>query len=295
MGELLIVTGMSGAGKTVALKSLEDMGYYCVDNLPIPLIGKFSELMGEAKTAERAALGIDIRSGRELPELRKILDERGEDGKSPYEILYLDASEDCLIKRYKETRRAHPLSRDGRLETGIGAEREKLSWLKSRADIIIDTTRMLQKDLRRELFRIFRESHRYENLQCTILSFGFKYGIPEDLDLLFDVRFLPNPYYIPELRGRSGLEQPVRDYVLGDGVAELFLKKLYDMIRFLIPHYIAEGKNQLVIGIGCTGGRHRSVTIAELLFRELSKDADYGLRIDHRDLEQSESGKRSGT
>lgn len=287
MGKLLIVTGMSGAGKTIALKALEDMGYYCADNLPIPLIEKFAELFLEGKSSSKnAALGIDIRSGSDLPQLREVFDDWDIRGRVEYELLFLDASDDVLIKRFKETRRAHPLSKDGRVETGIQAERQALLWLKERADVIIDTSRLLTKELRRQLADIFLKNREYENLQVTILSFGFKYGIPEDADLLFDVRFLPNPYYVQELRSHTGLEESVQFYVQQDGVAEVFLNKLYDMLTFLIPHYIEEGKNQLVIGIGCTGGKHRSVTVAELLYGRLRKNADYGLRIDHRDIER---------
>ena len=287
MGKLLIVTGMSGAGKTIALKALEDMGYYCADNLPIPLIGKFAELFLEGKSSSRnAALGIDIRSGDDLPALREVFDDWDIRGRVDYELLFLDASDEVLIKRFKETRRAHPLSKDGRVETGIQAERQALLWLKERANVIIDTSRLLTKELRRQLADIFLKNREYENLQVTILSFGFKYGIPEDADLLFDVRFLPNPYYVQDLRSHTGLEENVQSYVQQDGVAEIFLGKLYDMLSFLIPHYIEEGKNQLVIGIGCTGGKHRSVTIAELLYRRMRETADYGLRIDHRDIER---------
>lgn len=285
MGKILIVTGMSGAGKTIALKSLEDMGYYCVDNLPIPLIEKFAELISDgSSTFQKAAIGIDVRTGLDLPLLKEVFDNWDIHGKIDYNVVFLDASDDVLIKRFKETRRAHPLSKDGRVETGIDAERQTMKWLKEKADYIIDTSHMLTKELRAQLSDIFEAHHLYENLQVTILSFGFKYGIPEDADLLFDVRFLPNPYYVQELRTHTGLEQGIRDYVCRDGIAGEFLEKLYDMISFLIPHYIKEGKNQLVIGIGCTGGKHRSVTIAELLYQQLKKTADYGLRIDHRDI-----------
>lgn len=278
---------MSGAGKTVALKSLEDMGYYCVDNLPIPLIGKFAELITDGNAEiSKAALGVDIRSGKDLPMLKEVFDDWDIKGRVEYEILFLDASDEVLLKRFKETRRAHPLSKDGRVETGIREERTVLSWLKERADYIIDTSHLLTKELRAQLQDIFLKNAEYENLQVTILSFGYKYGIPEDADLLFDVRFLPNPYYVPELKHHSGLEEPVQKYVCQDGVAAEFMVKLLDLLRFLIPHYISEGKNQLVIGIGCTGGHHRSVTIAEMLFQELKKNADYGLRIDHRDIEK---------
>ena len=285
MGKLLIVTGMSGAGKTIALKSLEDMGYYCVDNLPIPLVDKFAELITDGnEQITKAALGIDVRSGKDLPLLKEIFDEWDIKGNVDYEVVFLDASDETLLKRFKETRRAHPLSKDGRVETGIEAERQEMDWLKENAGFIIDTTRLLTKELRAQLADIFEKNRAYENLQVTILSFGFKYGIPEDSDLLFDVRFLPNPYYVQELKTHTGLEQCIKDFVQKDGVADEFLEKLKDMVKFLIPHYIEEGKNQLVISIGCTGGKHRSVTIAELLYQSLSKSADYGIRIDHRDI-----------
>jgi UPF0042 nucleotide-binding protein len=285
MGKLLIVTGMSGAGKTIALKSLEDMGYYCVDNLPIPLVDKFAELITDGNDQiTKAALGIDVRSGKDLPLLKEIFDEWDIKGNVDYDVVFLDASDETLLKRFKETRRAHPLSKDGRVETGIEAERQEMDWLKDNAGFIIDTTRLLTKELRAQLADIFEKNRAYENLQVTILSFGFKYGIPEDSDLLFDVRFLPNPYYVQDLKTHTGLEQCIKDFVQKDGVADEFLTKLNDMVRFLIPHYIEEGKNQLVISIGCTGGKHRSVTIAELLFQSLSKSADYGIRIDHRDI-----------
>ncbi len=285
MGKLLIVTGMSGAGKTIALKTLEDMGWYCVDNLPIPLLDKFADLITEGDgQISKSALGIDIRSGRELPILKEVLTRWDEKGRLDYQTVFLDASDEVLIKRFKETRRAHPLSKDGRVETGIAAERKALSWLKKKSDFIIDTSHLLTKELRAQLTDIFESNREYENLQVTILSFGFKYGIPEDADLLFDVRFLPNPYYVAELKEHTGLEPEIQSYVCQNGVADEFLGKLYDMINFLIPHYIFEGKNQLVIGIGCTGGRHRSVTIAEMLYKELKKTADYGIKIDHRDI-----------
>ncbi|WP_036611978.1 RNase adapter RapZ [Oribacterium sp. P6A1] len=285
MGKLLIVTGMSGAGKTIALKSLEDMGYYCVDNLPIPLVEKFAELITDGnEQITKAALGIDVRSGKDLPLLKEIFDDWDIKGNVDYDVLFLNASDETLIKRFKETRRAHPLSKDGRVETGIEAERQEMGWLKDNADFIIDTSHLLTKELRKQIANIFEENRAYENLQVTILSFGFKYGIPDDADLLFDVRFLPNPYYVPELKTHTGLDQDVRDFVKKDGTAEEFLIKLHDMISFLIPHYIEEGKNQLVIGIGCTGGKHRSVTIACLLYERLKKNADYGLRLDHRDI-----------
>ena len=284
MGKLLIVTGMSGAGKTIALKSLEDMGFYCVDNLPISLVEQFAVLVSERE--EEAALGIDIRSGRDLPLLSSIFLQWKKKGSIDFSILFLDCRDEVLLKRYKETRRAHPLSRDGRIETGIRAERRALEWLKDSADHIIDTSYLLTRELRGQLHDIYVKDQNYEDLQVTILSFGFKYGIPEDCDLLYDVRFLPNPYYVSELKQETGKNPLVRDYVMSDGAAAVFLEKLTDMLAFLLPRYIREGKNQLVVGVGCTGGKHRSVTIAELLYQGMKKSGSYGLRLEHRDMEK---------
>ena len=282
---LVIVTGMSGAGKSTALKMLEDMGYFCVDNLPVPLIPKFAELLAVPGTEmNKAALGVDIRSGQSFQELAnvlKVLDEGG----CQYEILYLESSDDVLVKRYKETRRFHPLAgSDGRVEDGLKRERELLGFLKKKADYLVDTSHMLTRELKAELNKIFVQNKEYKNLYITVLSFGFKYGIPNDADLVFDVRFLPNPYYIEELRPMSGNDQPVRDYVMNNDTAKQFLTKLTDMVEFLIPNYISEGKTQLVIGIGCTGGKHRSVTLANELYEALKKTDSYGVRIEHRDI-----------
>ena len=282
---LVIVTGMSGAGKSTALKMLEDMGYFCVDNLPVPLIPKFAELLAVPGTEmNKAALGVDIRSGQSFQELAnvlKVLDEGG----CQYEILYLESSDDVLVKRYKETRRFHPLAgSDGRVEDGLKRERELLGFLKKKADYLVDTSHMLTRELKAELNKIFVQNKEYKNLYITVLSFGFKYGIPNDADLVFDVRFLPNPYYIEELRPMSGNDQPVRDYVMNNDTAKQFLTKLTDMVEFLIPNYISEGKTQLVIGIGCTGGKHRSVTLANELYEALKKTESYGVRNEHRDI-----------
>ena len=282
---LVIVTGMSGAGKSTALKMLEDMGYFCVDNLPVPLIPKFAELLAVPGTEmNKAALGVDIRSGQSFQELAnvlKVLDEGG----CQYEILYLESSDDVLVKRYKETRRFHPLAgSDGRVEDGLKRERELLGFLKKKADYLVDTSHMLTRELKAELNKIFVQNKEYKNLYITVLSFGFKYGIPNDADLVFDVRFLPNPYYIEELRPMSGNDQPVRDYVMNNDTAKQFLIKLTDMVEFLIPNYISEGKTQLVIGIGCTGGKHRSVTLANELYEALKKTDSYGVHIEHRDI-----------
>ena len=283
----VIVTGVSGAGKTSALKMLEDAKYFCVDNLPIPLLEKFASLMPEihGEDVQNVALGIDARSGRSLDELEIVLDRMRKAGYD-FEILFLDAQDSVLVKRYKETRRSHPLAMGGRVDDGIRMEREKMRFLKERADYIIDTSMLLTRELRKELEKIFLQDARYKNMYVTVLSFGFKYGIPEDADLVFDVRFLPNPYYDEHLRPLTGQVQAVRDYVMRGTTAEIFLKKLYDMIDFLLPNYINEGKNQLVIAVGCTGGKHRSVTIARALYEHLEAVGEYGIRIDHRDIEK---------
>lgn len=283
----VIVTGMSGAGKSTALKMLEDMGYFCVDNLPVPLIPKLSELFVVPGTEmNKAALGVDIRSGQSFEELEQVLSELDASAVK-YEILYLESSDDVLIKRYKETRRFHPLSgSSGRVDRGIKKERERLEFLKKKADYLIDTSHMLTRELKHELNKIYVQNKEYKNLYVTVLSFGFKYGIPSDADLVFDVRFLPNPYYIEELRSLSGNDSAVRSYVMKNEKAGIFLNKLVDMIKFLIPDYITEGKTQLVIGIGCTGGKHRSVTLANELYEALRQTENYGVRIEHRDIEK---------
>lgn len=290
--ELVIVTGMSGAGKTVALKMMEDMGYYCVDNLPIPLMEKFAQLiLNSHGQQEKVALGIDIRSGEDLSIMGEVLDSWKETGVS-YRILFLEAGDQTLIKRYKETRRSHPLSGSGRIDQGIAREREKLAFLKQKADFIIDTSQLLTRELRQELEQIFERNGSFANLFITVLSFGFKYGIPSDADLVFDVRFLPNPYYEEDLRFKTGEEKEVQDYVREGGTAEEFLKKLTDMLEFLIPNYVLEGKNQLVIAVGCTGGRHRSVTIADSLYGRLKGIKGVGLKIDHRDIDKDNKTKK---
>lgn len=279
----VIVTGISGAGKSSVLKMLEDMGYFCVDNLPVRLIPKLTKIVIEENdTVDRAALGIDIRNMEGLAELAGILDEMQEEGYR-YEILFLDAEDSVLIKRYKETRRNHPLALQGRVDKAISAEREELAFIRKRADYIIDTSHMLIRDLKKEVDRIFLDKEEYENFYVTILSFGFKYGIPEDSDLVFDVRFLPNPYYIADLKPLTGNDRAVYDYVLSSPQAQIFERQLFEMIEFLIPNYIIEGKNQLVISIGCTGGKHRSVTMANALAKHM-KQLPYGVKVEHRDI-----------
>lgn len=283
--KFVILTGMSGAGKSTAIKMMEDIGFYCVDNLPIPLLEKFVELTDLQQNLElqKVAVGIDIRSGQALEELRSVLDRIKANGGS-YEILFLDADDAVLVKRYKETRRNHPLAGGERVDKGIAVERKRLAFLKERADYIIDTSQLLTRELKAELDKIFVQNQDYKNLFITILSFGFKYGIPADSDLVFDVRFLPNPYYVEGLRAKTGNDREIQEYVLQFKEAHEFLHQLETMLNFLIPNYITEGKNQLVISIGCTGGKHRSVTLANELYRLLSVRKEYGLKIEHRDI-----------
>ncbi|MCM1106010.1 MAG: RNase adapter RapZ [Blautia sp.] len=281
---LVIVTGMSGAGKSTAMKMMEDMGFFCIDNLPIPLLDKLVDFTMTFHTETRKiAIGTDVRSGDGLDrveEMMRMLSEKD----AHCEILFLDAEDNVLVKRYKETRRSHPLAQGERVDKGIEKERRKLAQLKTQADYIIDTSRLLTRELKSELERIFVRDEDYKSLFVTILSFGFKYGIPADSDLVMDVRFLPNPYYIEELRPKTGNDVEIQQYVMQFKEAGIFLDKLSELIDFLIPHYISEGKNQLVISIGCTGGKHRSVTLANELYKRLAAGTEYGLKIEHRDI-----------
>ena len=280
----VIVTGMSGAGKLTAQKMLEDLGYYCVDNLPVPLISKFVELILEPnREITKVVLGIDVRADQSFDEVQEALDDLRKKN-FPFEILFMDSSDATLQKRYKESRRMHPLALDGRVIDGIKKEREILKKIKSESDYVIDTSRLLTRELKVELENIFVNNENYNSLMVNIVSFGFKHGLPSDVDLVFDVRFLPNPFYIEELKEKSGNDKEVRDYVMSFDESKEFLSKLTDMILFLIPNYVKEGKNQLVIGIGCTGGRHRSVTLANELYANLKDAGSFGLKLEHRDL-----------
>ena len=282
--KFVILTGMSGAGKSTAMKMMEDVGFYCVDNLPIPLLDKFMELAYlQNSELQKVAVGIDVRSGQALTELKAILDKFQEEGKA-CEILFLDAEDSVLVKRYKETRRNHPLAASERVDKGIDLERSQMKFLRDRADYIIDTSQLLTRELKEELSKIFVENQDFKNLYITVLSFGYKYGIPQDSDLVFDVRFLPNPYYVEGLREKTGLDKEIQEYVLQFKEAHEFMDKLVDLVEFLLPNYITEGKNQLVISIGCTGGKHRSVTLARELYKRLKSNRQYGLRIEHRDI-----------
>ncbi len=279
----LIVTGMSGAGKSQTIKILEDFGYFCIDNMPPALIGKLAELYINADSnIKKIALTADIRGRNMLNDLQPALTHLRECN-IKYDILFLEASDKCLINRFKETRRIHPLSRvAGSLENAIKDERKKLSELKKLADFVIDTTDFSSRTLHKALADIFMDGEP-NKLIINIVSFGYKFGIPQTCDLAFDVRFLPNPYYVPELKSLTGMTKEVSDYVLNNDVCKEFLEKLYDMIKFLIPRYIEEGKAILVIGIGCTGGKHRSVAISEAL-KNYINSLGFAVNMEHRDV-----------
>lgn len=280
--KFIIVTGLSGSGKSEAMRALEDMGFYCVDNLPPTLIPKFAELCYQSNsTIDKVALGVDVRGRKFFKVLHESLNTLKKDNYS-FEILYLDCAEDVLLKRYKMTRRNHPLAINRQIPEGIRMEKEILEPLKEIADYIIDTSNMKPKDLKEEISKIYSDGEISGNLTISVVSFGFKHGIPSDSDLVFDVRFLPNPYYVDELRSKTGDEQDVRDYVMDSDISHQFYEKLLDMINFLVPQYIEEGKHHLVISIGCTGGRHRSVTISNLISDELMKQG-YRVVKKHRD------------
>ena len=264
--EFIIISGLSGAGKSKAASFMEDMGFFCVDNLPAPLIPKFAEL-GMAGTGEydRVVLVTDVRSGTNFSALFQSL-EALKGMKCPYRILYMDASDDVIIKRYKETRRSHPLAEEcDSLEGAIALERRMLAPLRERAEFVVDTSDLSTAKLRGELLRLFGRGSQEGAMTVSVTSFGFKHGLPREADLVFDVRFLPNPYYVQELRPRTGLDDGVRDYVFSGGAAGEFLEKLQDLVGFLLPKYVEEGKTALVVAVGCTGGHHRSVAIAHAL------------------------------
>lgn len=284
--QMIIIMGMSGAGKSTALKILEDSDYVCVQNLPIQLIEKFVMVLPEngQESPQKVAFSIDIHSKRDCLAFESaltVLKERH----TQFKILFLDATDEVLLKRYKESRRNHPLSGAARINTGIERERQLLSDFRRSSDFIIDTSQLLVREFREEIQKIFLKDADYRNLFITVLSFGFKNGIPRDADLVFDVRFLPNPYYDDTLKHMTGKEEAVRAFVMDNEVADTFLGKLSDMIEFLIPNYVKEGKNRLEIAIGCTGGKHRSVAIACALYKRLKAHEGYGVRIEHRDME----------
>lgn len=282
----VVVTGMSGAGRSSVMRILEDEGYFCVDNLPVSLLPTFIQLTEDAsEQIQRVALGLDIRGGQDsLKEAADMLKKLRQDG-YPLEILFLEASAAVIVKRYKETRRMHPLAHGGRMEAAIEEERKLLTELKVQADYIIDTTTLLIRELKQEIIRIFVKNESFCNFYLTFVSFGFKYGIPADADLVFDVRFLPNPFYIDSLKPLTGNDEEVYRYVMESDKAKEFLAKLKDMLDFLIPNYKMEGKTQLVVAIGCTGGKHRSVTLTNALYKKF-EHTEYGCKKEHRDIER---------
>ncbi len=282
--KFVIITGLSGAGKSLTVKCMEDLGYYCIDNLPPALIPRFGELCEKTEgSIDKIALVMDIRGGLFFDELFSSLEDFKELGYD-YEILFLDASDEVLIKRFKETRRSHPLSREGSIGEGIKIERNKLARVKSMAEIILDTSRLNPTQLKEELRHLFLEGGERKHFIISLSSFGFKHGLPLDSDIVMDVRFLPNPFYDDKLKNYTGLEDEVREYVMDNQIAGEFLNKLEDLMLFLIPQYIKEGKHQVVVAIGCTGGKHRSVTIVIELAKRL-RDKDYRIIVEHRDVE----------
>ena len=280
--EFVIITGMSGAGKSQAMKAMEDIGYYCMDNLPPALLPKFAELCYQSKrTIDKVAVVVDIRGGIFFDDLFKGLEDLNKKGLK-YRILFLDAEDNVLIKRYKELRRPHPLNPNGRIIEGIIEEREHLKEVKRRANYIIDTSKLTIGMLKEEIAKIFVEGEELRKLTISVVSFGFKHGILLDADLVFDVRFIPNPYYVKELKDLTGEDESVKEYVFAWEQTKTFTKKLIDMLEFLIPYYIKEGKTQLIIGIGCTGGRHRSVAIANNIESKLKGNGHRAI-VNHRD------------
>jgi UPF0042 nucleotide-binding protein len=285
-GNFVIVTGLSGAGRSTALNNFEDLGYFCVDNLPTTLIPKFAEICLQLKNKiKKVALGVDIREGDFLDDLFISLEELNKMGFT-YQILFLEASNTVLVRRYSETRRKHPLDKEGRsiLEVII-QERKRLMGIKERADKIIDTTALTPQEFKQVIFSSFREAAELTTMNVSLISFGYKYGIPVDADLVIDTRFLPNPHYIEKLRPLTGNDPEVSRFVLKSSVTQKFLRKYSALLKFLIPYYIKEGKSYLTIAVGCTGGRHRSVIIVNELKKFLEKK--YPVKIQYRDIEKT--------
>ncbi|WP_370640522.1 RNase adapter RapZ [Salipaludibacillus sp. CUR1] len=283
--ELVIITGMSGAGKTVAVQSFEDMGYFCVDNLPPALIPKFIDLVeGSGGRMKKVALVIDLRGREFFDHLFESINAISSESKVTPQIVFLDAKDTVLVRRYKETRRSHPLADGGGPLEGITAEREMLDDLRGQAQMIIDTTDLKPLELRERILNRFSSESR-ESFSVHVLSFGYKHGIPIDADLVFDVRFLPNPHYIDHMRPQTGLDKEVSDYVLKWKETQQFIDKLDDLLQYMLPHYKREGKSQLILAIGCTGGKHRSVTLAEY-FKKRLEQLDYFTYVTHRDVEK---------
>ena len=290
--ELVIITGMSGAGKTVAVQSFEDLGYFCIDNMPPTLLPTFWELVKESGKISRIALVIDLRSRDFFKEVDSLIATLDNTQLVTTRIIFLDSSDSVLVSRYKETRRNHPLAPDGRVSEGIAKERELLMDLRTRAQIIIDTSDISPRQLRERLIKDFATKD-YQTFHVEVMSFGFKYGVPIDADIIWDVRFLPNTHYIPELRPQTGMDAPVYDYVMKQPETQAFYSKLIDVIEFCLPGYKKEGKSSVTIAIGCTGGKHRSVAIAERIANHLKTD-NYAVNISHRDyMKKKETVNRS--
>ena len=289
MIKFVIVTGLSGAGKTQAIQCLEDLGFFCVDNLPPTLIPKFAELCAQSEgKINKIALVIDIRGGGFFDAVYESLDVLKSVG-IKYEILYLEASDETLVRRFKESRRRHPLTQHGRVLEGIQEERKILQELKGKAHKIIDTSDLSNKELKDQINALYRSEPEEQGLSITVMSFGYKYGVPMDADLVVDVRFLPNPHYIEELRPLTGGDKKIQDYVFSSPVSKAFMRKFSSLIKFLLPHYIKEGKTSLVVAIGCTGGQHRSVTLANKLHTML-ESKKYNVNKRHRDVRRNYKG-----
>ncbi|EIJ80597.1 glmZ(sRNA)-inactivating NTPase [Bacillus methanolicus PB1] len=281
--QMVIITGMSGAGKTVAIQSFEDLGFFCVDNLPPTLLPKFLELMKESgNKMNKVALVMDLRGREFFDHLFKALDDLAETSWVTPQILFLDADDSTLVRRYKETRRSHPLAPSGLPLEGIKLERNLLEELKGRAQIIYNTSQMKPRELREKILNEF-SANKKTIFTVNVISFGFKHGLPIDADLVFDVRFLPNPHYIEHMRPKTGLDEDVSSYVLKWSETQKFLEKVTELLSFMLPQYKREGKAQLVVAVGCTGGQHRSVAIAEYIGQYFEKD--YNTRITHRDID----------
>ncbi len=287
--QLIVITGLSGAGRTQAMQSLEDQGFFCVDNLPPAFIVKFAELCARSQgKISKAAIVCDLRGGAFFDSLSEALQDLETEG-FRYEILFLEASDETLVRRYKESRRRHPLSPQGRILDGIQAERQQLEELRGKAHTIIDTSNLSAQALRRQVTELFGKQQGPGQMPVSVITFGFKYGVPLDADLVMDVRFLPNPYYVQDLRPLTGEHPLVRDYVFNNPIAQEFMQRYLALLEYILPRYLSEGKTHLVLGVGCTGGQHRSVAIGERLV-EFLKEQGYSVSVKHRDAERNQKG-----
>jgi UPF0042 nucleotide-binding protein len=278
--DLVVITGISGSGKATLLKAFEDLGYYCVDNLPVGLIPRFAELVMQSSEIKRTALVVDVREGSQLDELPEII--KSMKRLIPTKTIFLEASDAVLLRRYSETRRPHPLGTDTTVKASLAAERRHLRSIRAIADLVIDTTRFNVHELRAYITERFQQRESGKNIMVSCVSFGFKHGVPEDADLVFDVRFLPNPHFVPEFRALTGRDPAVAKYIRSFPQTKEFIKRISDLLIYLLPHYIHEGKSYLTISFGCTGGQHRSVMIAEEV-SQLLREAGYRLKVVHRD------------